>query len=84
MDGALYSEKVVYGIVEKKQITFHTEVLIEKLPAIDNNDIEQTIYNDAIDAFEKALGDINDGLLPLGGGNGRGHGIFKCKFTRKD
>ena len=83
MDGALYSEKVVDG---KGKITFHTEVLIEKLPAIDNNDIDTqtTIYKDAIEAFEKALGDIDKGLLPLGGGNGRGHGIFKCKFTRKD
>ena len=75
MDGALYSEKVVDG---KGELTFHTEVLIEKLPAIDNNDIDaQTIYKDAIEAFEKALGDIDKGLLPLGGGNGRGHGIFK-------
>lgn len=82
MDGALYSEKVVDG---KGELTFHTEVLIEKLPAIDNNDIDvQTIYKDAIEAFEKALGDIDKGLLPLGGGNGRGHGIFKCKFTSKD
>lgn len=82
MDGALYSEKVVDG---KGELTFHTEVLIEKLPAIDNNDIDaQTIYKDAIKAFEKALGDIDKGLLPLGGGNGRGHGIFKCKFTSKD
>lgn len=85
MDGALYSEKVVDG---KGKITFHTEVLIEKLPAIDNNDIDTqtTIYKDAIEAFEKALGDIDKGLglLPLGGGNGRGHGIFKCEFTRKD
>lgn len=82
MDGALYSEKVVDG---KGELTFHTEVLIEKLPAIDNNDINaQTIYKDAIEAFEKALGDIDKGLLPLGGGNGRGHGIFKCKFTSKD
>lgn len=82
MDGALYSEKVVNG---KGELTFHTEVLIEKLPAIDNNDIDaQTIYKDAIEAFEKALGDIDKGLLPLGGGNGRGHGIFKCKFTSKD
>ena len=82
MDGALYSEKVVDG---KGELTFHTEVLIEKLPAIDNNDIDaQTIYKDAIEAFKKALGDIDKGLLPLGGGNGRGHGIFKCKFTSKD
>lgn len=82
MDGALYSEKVVDG---KGELTFHTEVLIEKLPAIDNNDIDaQTIYKDAIEAFVKALGDIDKGLLPLGGGNGRGHGIFKCKFTSKD
>lgn len=82
MDGALYSEKVVDG---KGELTFHTEVLIEKLPAIDNNDIDtQTIYKDAIEAFKKALGDIDKGLLPLGGGNGRGHGIFKCEFTSKD
>ena len=43
------------------------EIWVEK-EALQDEDVRK--------AFEKALQDICDGLLPLGGGTNRGNGIF--------
>lgn len=69
MDGALFSEKVV----ENKDLEFKTTILVKKS--------EEEGYAEALDCLEKALDDIDRGTLTLGGGSGRGHGAFKCKWT---
>ena len=70
MEGALFSEKVV----ENKDLEFKTTILVK------NSDEEG--YADALSYLEKALDDIDRGTLTLGGGSGRGHGAFKCKWTK--
>lgn len=62
-DGALFQEKVSTSAQEE----FAEEIYVEKDALADS-----TIRK----AFEQALQDICDGLLPLGGGTNRGHGIF--------
>ena len=63
MDGALFQEKV--STAENQEIL--EEIWVEK-EALQDEDVRK--------AFEKALQDICDGLLPLGGGTNRGNGIF--------
>ena len=62
-DGALFQEKVSTSNQEE----FFEEIYVEKNALADS-----TIRK----SFERALQDICDGLLPLGGGTNRGHGIF--------
>lgn len=68
IDGALFSEEVVYS---KSRPDFHTSIYINPYG----------VDNDSIEAFEQALSDLCSGMLPLGNGTGRGHGCFKGKFT---
>lgn len=76
IDGALFSEKVVDG--KDRNLEFRTSILVKK-PS------ESTeIFIEALDCLERALKDIDRGTLPLGGGSGRGHGIFKCKWTKTE
>lgn len=63
MDGALFQEKV--STAENQELV--EEIWVEK-EALQDEDVRK--------AFEKALQDICDGLLPLGGGTNRGNGIF--------
>ena len=63
MDGALFKEKV--STAENQELV--EEIWVEK-EALQDEDVRK--------AFEKALQDICDGLLPLGGGTNRGNGIF--------
>jgi CRISPR/Cas system CSM-associated protein Csm3 (group 7 of RAMP superfamily) len=63
IDGALFSEKVNYGKSETYTLKFHVHNKV-----LENKEIKQ--------AFEAALRDIANGLLPLGGGVNRGHGCF--------
>lgn len=65
--GALFQEKVVYGA----DTTLRTSVYVSK-------DVDEKYIN----AFEDALSDITKGLLPLGGGVNRGHGMFTGKWTK--
>lgn len=62
-DGALFQEKVSTSAQEE----FFEEIYVEK-DALADSMIRK--------ALEKSLQDICDGLLPLGGGTNRGHGIF--------
>ncbi len=64
IDSALFDEKLTFGNGK----SFKTEILVEKA-AFD----EDTSFKEA---FEAALKDIIDGLLPLGGGVNRGNGCF--------
>lgn len=65
MDGALFSEQVVYGKEEIYTLKIY----------VNQNGLDP-IY---IDAFEKSLNDLASGMLPLGGGTMRGHGCFTDK-----
>ena len=62
IDGALFSEKTVYGGNNVLRI----EILVNM----------KDMDDDVINAFELTLDDIRKGMLPLGGGVNRGHGIF--------
>jgi CRISPR/Cas system CSM-associated protein Csm3 (group 7 of RAMP superfamily) len=72
MEGALFSEKVV----ENKGLEFKTTILVKNSKEED--------YAKALSYLEKALDDIDRGTLTLGGGSGRGHGAFKCKWTKTE
>lgn len=67
-DGALFQEKV--SNVLDQQIT--ESILVDKVAFTDSTVKE---------AFEKALNDICQGLLPLGGGVNRGNGVFTGTLT---
>ena len=64
IDGALFSEKTTYG----KGQTFEMSVYVKEDAFSEGEYIQE--------AFEAALKDIIDGLLPLGGGVNRGNGCF--------
>lgn len=70
-DGALFQEKVSTSTHKE----FSEEIYIEREALADS-----TIRK----AFEKALQDICEGLLPLGGGTNRGHGIFTGTLKIED
>jgi hypothetical protein len=63
IDGALYSEEVMYG--NGQEFTF--TIMVEN-HAIEDSNVRV--------AFEDTLKDICNGMLPLGGGVNRGHGAF--------
>ena len=60
--GALFSEKTLYGGGNELKIK-----ILVKMKDMDD---------DVVIAFEQTLDDICKGMLPLGGGINRGHGIF--------
>lgn len=62
-DGALFQEKALFS----KDEILETEIMLTDI---------KNIKSEYISAFEKALGDLCDGLLPLGGGTNRGNGCF--------
>ena len=72
IDGALFTEKVTNG--RGHEIVLTVDVLRD---SIENHDEIRM-------AFEKALQDIADGLLPLGGGVNRGNGTFTGTLTKED
>lgn len=65
--GHLYDEKALFG----PEANFSTEIIL--LGSIDPIIIE---------AFEKAINDVCEGILPLGGMSNRGHGSFEGSFTK--
>ena len=60
----MFDEKTTFGNGK----SFKTEILVEKAAFKEDKDYKE--------AFECALKDIIDGLLPLGGGVNRGNGCF--------
>lgn len=71
MDGALFTEKTTIGRGQTR-----VEHIYVRREALADRDVRA--------AFEQALHDLTDGLLPLGGGVNRGHGIFTGTLTIKD
>ncbi|MDR1371262.1 MAG: RAMP superfamily CRISPR-associated protein [Dysgonamonadaceae bacterium] len=93
MDGALFSEKTVYGGGQEYKL----EILVNKNAfKVEPNDRNgQARSQDDIDkesddkkkikqALESAFNDITTGMLPLGGGVNRGHGCFSGSLTIKE
>jgi CRISPR/Cas system CSM-associated protein Csm3 (group 7 of RAMP superfamily) len=64
IDGALYSEEVIYG----KENAFVFTMQVDKNVLESDESIKK--------AFINTLNDICTGMLPLGGGVNRGHGCF--------
>ena len=73
MDGALFSEKVIYS----PDARFETEIHLLGSAQDDK-------YDESLKALESSLDDLDNGTLPLGGGNGRGNGIFKCEIRKRE
>ena len=69
MDGALFSEEVLYASGE----SFDMELLLHK---------QEIKEGHVIPAFEAALIDLCKGFLPLGGGVNKGFGTFTGSLTK--
>lgn len=61
LDGALFSERVVYAKDQKINVNVY---------------VDNTIDRTYLKYLESAISDIKNGLLPLGGGASRGNGFF--------
>lgn len=72
INGALFQEKV--AMVKGK--SYKTDILVNR------NIMEFEDANKVIEAFETALIDICEGLLPLGGATNRGYGIFDGELKK--
>lgn len=78
IDGALFSEKAAYWYSDNESdYPLRLEILIDE-KTIDKMD-KTKVKEKALKAFNMALDDLCNGLLPLGGGVNRGHGIFNGK-----
>lgn len=71
MNGALFHEQV-----NRKTVSPFTLNLLVHNTAFADSDVEY--------AFETALRDLCSGLLPLGGGNNRGHGCFNGTIKKNN
>lgn len=69
IDGALFSEKTIYG--KGQAFTF---TILANNDALKDEKIKESL--------EEALKDICKGMLPLGGGVNRGNGVFTGSLTR--
>lgn len=67
IDGALFQEKTIASDDEVYEI----EILLEK-----------SVGGDELQAFEDALSDICNGMLPLGGATTKGHGVFSGTWSK--
>lgn len=67
IQGALFQEKLVFGA----DSVFRTSIFLSK-----------TVGQEYVDAFEDAVSDIANGILPLGGAVNRGHGMFTGKIFK--
>lgn len=82
IDGALFSEKAVYG---KGIGTFILEILVDEvrirklIHELYPGEKETEMFNNVKEALDNTLADICEGRLPLGGGVNRGHGVFRGK-----
>ena len=72
INGALFQEKV--AMVKGK--SYKTDILVNR------NIMGFGDANKVIEAFETALIDICEGLLPLGGATNRGYGIFDGELKK--
>ena len=71
IDGALFSEKVIYGKPENSEtFPYSITLKINKKAFLD-----KMVKPALIEVFK----DITSGMLPLGGGVNRGHGVFTGK-----
>lgn len=82
VSGALFSEKVTYGRGRKFELTISADC--EGIGKACDKQSETIGRKDKVlEALECALQDICNGMLPLGGGVNRGHGVFTGAFNLK-
>ncbi|MBD5358031.1 MAG: CRISPR-associated protein [Bacteroides sp.] len=76
-EGALFSEKATYGAGNAftLRISIDKKRLEESFPEL---------AEPAVASLQLALDDLCNGLLPLGGGVNRGHGIFSGSYIKHD
>lgn len=77
IDGALFQEKTIG--VKSDNVKFTIRILL-KLPQCMDDDLKR--FKDAVNAFENALLDVAEGLLPLGGMTTKGHGFFSGEVIK--
>ncbi|RME93562.1 MAG: hypothetical protein D6767_00685, partial [Candidatus Hydrogenedentota bacterium] len=70
IDGALFSERVLYGGTLPLTMEYHPS----------GNEADP----DAKKAFLEALKDLANGLLPLGAASAKGHGFFTADFNEQE
>ena len=75
IDGALYSEEVMY-LDEEFELFIYVNSTLDFVNAPDVD------IKTPLGAFECALNDLVNGMLPLGGGVNRGHGCFSGNILR--
>lgn len=91
IDGALFSEKTVYGnkkpfileiLVNKEEIRklAKEEGMQKLIKELYKNETDEDVFNKTMEALTSALDDLCNGLLPLGGGVNRGNGMFHGKL----
>lgn len=73
IDGALFNGEYLYA----KDETITLEIFLHE------SRIDEDKEN-VVKAFESALKDVRDGILPLGGGVTKGNGLFNCKSLTKN
>lgn len=75
VSGALFSEKVTYGGGQNFELTISVDC--EGVRRVCDKQPKTKGQTDKVfEALKCALEDICDGMLPLGGGVNRGHGVF--------
>lgn len=78
IDGALFAEKAAYWHSDNEaDYPLKLEILIDEKNIVKMD--KTKVKEKALEAFNMALDDLCNGLLPLGGGVNRGHGIFNGK-----
>jgi len=81
IDGAKFDEEVTDASGQAFQTTIFVDGKCLDEYCATEKCVGESAKGDVLQAFEKALKDVVTGMLPLGGGVNRGHGIFggECK-----
>ena len=70
LQGKLYNENTIVG----RELKFEISILVPK----------EGLDKVAVESFEKAMRDVCESRLPLGGMTNRGHGLFKGVLMKND
>lgn len=83
IDGALFTEEILYA--KGQNISIKLLVNANAFRDVNNKNGEIIRKGEDVNkAFEEALNDICNGMLPLGGGVNRGNGCFKGSWTKQE
>ncbi|MDE6195095.1 MAG: CRISPR-associated protein [Muribaculaceae bacterium] len=84
--GALFSEKASYGGSNDTDFRYETEILIDntglkRACKLEWGEDSSEKADELKSVFKAALDDLCKGMLSLGGGVNRGHGVFKGSYN---